>query len=273
MLTMLVVDDQDREREGIRFLVERDALPLRVLEACDGEQALAVLKHEQSIDILFTDIKMPHMDGLQLAANARALYPHLYIVICSAYGEFEYARKALAIRASSYLLRPVHEEDFRKTMLSVIAACQLEQTLAQAYVNEAMPDTLTPGMLHQLVGAHAHVPYQRDAFIDAAQSYLHAHYPEVIGVADIAQAAHVSIGHLCREFKKETGVSPMQYLQQYRLEKAKALLRHSQEKVHDIALKTGFQNAAYFGAVFKREMHMTPNAYRNEEAPHEEGQP
>lgn len=270
MLKMLVVDDQDMERDGIRFLVEMFDLPLRLFEASDGEKALEVLRREQNIDILFSDIKMPHMDGLQLCTNARALYPGLHIVICSAYGEFEYARKALSLRASSYLLRPVHVEEFHKTMLSVIEACERERALAEhagalaeTCAQDGFPDMLSD-MVHHMA-AQARAPHQKDAFVDEVRRYLHTHYRENIGVTDIARAAHVSVGHLCREFKKETGISLMQYLQQYRLEKAKALLRNSHEKVHDIALRTGFQSAAYFGAVFKREMRMTPNAYRNGE--------
>lgn len=104
VLNMLIVDDADMERSGIRFLVQKYEMPLQLYEACDGEEALRILGRTH-IDILFTDIKMPRMDGIQLATNARMLYPELYIIFCSAYGEFEYAQKAVSLRASCYLLR------------------------------------------------------------------------------------------------------------------------------------------------------------------------
>ncbi len=273
---MLVVDDSEIERDGIRFLVEKYRMPLKLFEAEDGEKALDVLRCERDIDILFSDIKMPHMDGLQLCNSARNLYPGLHIIICSAYGEFEYARKALAFKASSYLLRPVHIDEFQKTMAHVIEECTLERELADrmgsllgapqglSELTEPLSDTVL-----RLI-ARMRAPHQRDSFADTVLRFIDGHYAENLAVSDIACAAHVSPGHLCREFRKETGVSLMQFLQQFRLERAKDMLLNTDEKVHDIARLTGFQSATYFGAVFKRQMHMTPNAYRNEEMPNDD---
>ena len=57
VLNMLIVDDADMERSGIRFLVQKYEMPLQLYEACDGEEALRILGRTH-IDILFTDIKI-----------------------------------------------------------------------------------------------------------------------------------------------------------------------------------------------------------------------
>lgn len=66
MYTILIVDDEKIEREGIKFLIEEYQLPLNIVEAVNGKAALAYLEANR-VDILFTDIKMPFMDGLELA--------------------------------------------------------------------------------------------------------------------------------------------------------------------------------------------------------------
>ena len=99
MLTILIVDDEKLERRGIRFLLEREHgnEEFHILEAANGRAACDLLKR-QDVDLLFTDIKMPFMDGLELAAHARELRPQIETVIFSGYGEFEYARQAHAQR-------------------------------------------------------------------------------------------------------------------------------------------------------------------------------
>ena len=70
MYRILVVDDERIEREGIKFLLADDKEEKIVFEAADGRQALNILGKED-IDILLTDVKMPHMDGLELTRRAK----------------------------------------------------------------------------------------------------------------------------------------------------------------------------------------------------------
>ena len=72
MFRILLVDDEAQERDGIRFLIEKYKLPLTVVEAQNGQKALEYLK-EHPVDILFTDVKMPYKDGLELDVYQRQL--------------------------------------------------------------------------------------------------------------------------------------------------------------------------------------------------------
>ncbi|WP_337473564.1 response regulator, partial [Jutongia sp.] len=78
-------------------------------------------------DILLTDIKMPFMDGLELAENVMKKYPQTKMVIFSGYGEFEYARKAMKSGVDSYILKPVDPEEFRNTMEKVLQEIEGER--------------------------------------------------------------------------------------------------------------------------------------------------
>ena len=70
---------------------------------------------DRKVDILFSDIKMPYMNGLELTEKARELYPDLEIIIFSGYNDFTYARDALRYGVVDYVLKPVNPEEFHKT--------------------------------------------------------------------------------------------------------------------------------------------------------------
>lgn len=106
MYKILIVDDESIEREGISFLIEKYKLPLEVAQATNGKTALEYMR-THPIDILLTDVKMPQMDGLELARHTFEKYPDVRILVFSAYGEFEFAKKAMAAQAVSYLLKPI----------------------------------------------------------------------------------------------------------------------------------------------------------------------
>ena len=115
MLIILVVDDEKLERKGIRFLLNRRSEEMEILEAANGKAACEILQH-RTVDIMLTDIKMPFMDGIELVSVAHKLQPDLEMVIFSGYGEFEYAKKAMASGVSNYVLKPVDPAEFENTL-------------------------------------------------------------------------------------------------------------------------------------------------------------
>lgn len=130
---ILLVDDDANERSGVRFLIERGGFPLEISEASNGKRALEQLRR-QSADILFTDVKMPYMDGLELSAAVCREFPQTKIIVFSAYGEFEYAKKAMEAKAVNYLLKPVNIGEFEAVLGSVIQKCREEAALKQKKV-------------------------------------------------------------------------------------------------------------------------------------------
>jgi two-component system response regulator YesN len=101
------VEDEIITREGIRDNVDWQASGFEFCgEAADGEMALPLLRTAQP-DVLITDIKMPFMDGLQLSKIVRERMPWVKIIILSGHDEFEYARQAINLGVTDYLLKPV----------------------------------------------------------------------------------------------------------------------------------------------------------------------
>lgn len=107
---MLIAEDEPPTLRRIKRLIEQlDSAFLVSATAGDGEEALALL-NRQDVDVLFTDIRMPIVDGLQLMDEVRAKWPDCLVVVLSGYQDFEYVSHAVRARAMDYLLKPVTEE-------------------------------------------------------------------------------------------------------------------------------------------------------------------
>ena len=118
MYRVLITDDEKIEREGIKFLLSIEEGEYEIQEASNGKQALNILRSQQ-IDFLLTDIKMPHMDGLELAEKAREENPELPIVIFSGYSDFSFAQEAMRYGVKDYVLKPVDPDTFHETIEKV----------------------------------------------------------------------------------------------------------------------------------------------------------
>ena len=120
MYRILIVDDERIERNGIRFLMKQQDIKLITQEAGNGKEALEYLK-DHTVDILLTDVKMPFMDGISLIENVSKLYPQMKMIIFSGYSEFEYAKNAMKMGVTDYILKPVDPVEFRKTIQKVVS--------------------------------------------------------------------------------------------------------------------------------------------------------
>lgn len=116
MYSVFLVDDEPIVLEGIRTKVDWEGSGFSFAgEATDGEIALSMI-HEIKPDILITDIKMPFMDGLQLAATIKKTQPWIKIIILSGHDEFDYAKKAISIGIDDYILKPFTSEEIETAL-------------------------------------------------------------------------------------------------------------------------------------------------------------
>jgi AraC-like DNA-binding protein len=104
------------------------------------------------------------------------------------------------------------------------------------------------------------VPHARHLL--RAKDLADARYTENVSVVDMAQVAGLSRAHFSREFKKEFGESPHQYLMTRRLERASSLLRTTDYSVAEICFAVGLQGVGSFTTSFKRTYGQTPTEYR-----------
>ena len=130
MYRTLIVDDEPLMRQ---YLGEHlsDICPEFCVTgiACDGLEAVELLQ-KQSFDLVITDIKMPEMDGLNLAKHIFDSELGAKVIIISGYNEFEYARLAIKYGVSDYLLKPLSDEDIYETLSKIKAELTSEAVKA-----------------------------------------------------------------------------------------------------------------------------------------------
>ena len=105
--------------------------------------------------------------------------------------------------------------------------------------------------------------YHDDENIIAIQESMHSSYHEEITLELLAEKFDISVRSLNRRFKEATGKSPMQYLQQIRIENAQELLKTSNLSIAEVAFSVGYPDNSYFSAIFRKAISLSPKEYRN----------
>ncbi|MCR5639728.1 MAG: response regulator [Lachnospiraceae bacterium] len=119
MKTLLIVEDEKLIRQGIHVMAKRSEVPIdQIIECANGEEALQILER-QPVDVMFTDIRMQHMDGLELVHRVHQMpHPPLMVAI-SGYDDFSYAVEMLRNGVREYLLKPVEREKIRDILMKL----------------------------------------------------------------------------------------------------------------------------------------------------------
>ena len=252
-ITLLVADDEAIVRAFINKLVTREKAPVRqVLEAGNGLKALE-LALEHKPDLVFLDIRMPGMDGLQAAEAILQALPGTMVVMVTAHGDFDYARSAFRAGVEDYLLKPIRASSVleyihkaqaaRVTRLSAADAAPLPGNYARPQAG-ALPAENAPPAVH------------------AAVEYIRGHLHGKISLSDVSKAVFVSQFHLSRMFARHMGKPLMEYAQDKRLAEAEKLLRETSLSVSEIAEQLGYSTLAYFSGCFRKKFGQAPSAYR-----------
>ena len=118
-LKVLIVDDEELARKMLLTGADWNTMNMEITgEAVSGQDALSAME-EQLPDILFTDIKMPYMDGMELCNIVTRKYPHIKIVITTAFKDFDYAHQCISLGVSHFLLKPINRNDLISTLLKL----------------------------------------------------------------------------------------------------------------------------------------------------------
>ena len=113
---VLLVDDEEEAIEAIRLKLEWETLGFKVIgSANNGVKALELVERLQP-DVVITDIKMPYMDGLELARNLNEAYQNIHIIIFNGFDEFEYAKEAVHLEIEEYMLKPINSQELSECL-------------------------------------------------------------------------------------------------------------------------------------------------------------
>jgi two-component system response regulator YesN len=134
LYNLLIVDDEVVVVNGLAYDIEWEDLKISgVFKAYNAKQALNYM-NKNRIDIVIADIKMPGMDGLEMANYIRAKWPYVKIILLSGYEEFKYAQKAILIGVYHFLTKPAAYNEIKETVKN--ALIQREKELSQIHALE-----------------------------------------------------------------------------------------------------------------------------------------
>lgn len=238
---VIVADDEKLIAQNIARKIEQanDAFEVVAL-AGTGLEAYE-LTQKYLPDVVFSDIKMPEMDGLELIEQLEKHHPAILTIIISGYNDFEYARSAIQHRAVDYLLKPVNPNDLRCT-LNKLEAMLLAKDRALAPRRESSPVEI----------------------VENVMLYLRENYALQIDFSAIAEQQAVSGPYLSKIFREHAGTTPSKYLMDYRMQIAKKLLRDTQLSVKEVAAHVGFPDQFHFSKSFKNATGLSPVQYREQ---------
>jgi len=131
MIELLLVDDEPYIIDGLNATIPWDTLGIsEVYAASSGPEALRLLE-ERPVDILVTDIRMPEMDGLELIERVNERWPNVRCLLLTGYSDFEYAKRAIRLKAFDYILKPVNDEEFMRSVASAVDSLRDEWAEAE----------------------------------------------------------------------------------------------------------------------------------------------
>ena len=232
-----IADDEVWITLGLKKLLEKLNIDAWVVgTANNGLTAKEEIAHFKP-DVVFADIRMPGLTGLELLQVIPDISPETKVVIISGFAEFSYAQEAVQHHAYDYLLKPIKEEDLARVMNSVINDRGAEKD--------------------DLVKAPAY-----DRMIDNVISDIREHYMEDISLTSLSAKYNISLGHLSKMIKDNLQVNFSDYIASLRIQRAKELLRDDSLSIQEIAEIVGYNDYFYFTKVFKKVEGISPSKYR-----------
>ena len=242
-MRIVIAEDERRACRGLKALLASISPEAEVTgEAYDGRQAFEMIR-QQRPDVVFTDIRMPYMDGISLIRAVRDHRIPVKFVIISAYEEFEYARQAIALGVVDYLVKPVTREEVYKVW------CRLKEDAVSGDEPEPESDSL------KALYPDAH------PLILRALDIIQSSYATKISQKELSEMLGISAEYFCFLFKRDTKENFSRFLRRYRIEKAKQLLDEGEVPRDEIPYSVGFSDPKYFYKCFKEETGINMTEY------------
>ena len=143
MLKVLVIDDETVVRKGIVLGVDWSSMGCVIVgEACNGEEGLTAVER-YAPNLIITDVRMPHMDGIQMVTELRARGCRAHVIFLTAYSDFEYVRGALQLGAIDYLLKPFRDQELMAAINRIQEQDVAQSALTPKRFSDSGPDIRT----------------------------------------------------------------------------------------------------------------------------------
>lgn len=260
MYKVVIVDDEDIIVTGLSRLLPWEQYGCELAgTANNGREALA-LAQKVNPDIMFTDIRMPEMDGLSLIAALKSEHPDMEVSILSGHPDFEYAQRAIGLGVCRYILKPSKMNELEEALARMVEKLD-ERKKQPLKANKTTPQS---GKGEQAGEQPEKDPDAAGNFIiKNAIKYIEENYAEKLTLPEVSEQVYVSQWHLSKLIARNTGQSFSDLLNGVRINKAKELLKDPSLKIWEVSEMVGFSDVTHFSRIFKKLENQSANEYRN----------
>jgi two-component system response regulator YesN len=252
MLNLMIVDDEPIILKGLMNIINKGNTPCKeIVSASDGFDALEKLGKFKP-DLLITDIQMPEMNGLELIKEVQDRGLCKRFIILTGYDETMYLRQAIRYRVIDYLLKPINKIE----LYDALANISLELLTKPNEIENSLrvPDSMVPDLRNIHLSKNVRVIIQ----------YIEKHYMKDLSLEQIAEHVFLHPNYISSLFRKETGLTFINYLHLFRIKNAKELMiKDTEVSFHRISEQVGYENVRHFFNVFKKYSGVTPGEYRD----------
>lgn len=236
---ILITEDNFSLRKYLEIILSKH---YKVYISSNGEEALQILSSTK-IDLLVTDVMMPIMDGLQLIQKVKSNqdWAHIPSIILSAKINSSEKMEGLQLGVDDYMEKPFTEQELLTRIYNLLQNYQIRKVIRKEY-----------GKLSE------ELDESQKKWLVKLNNYLEKEY-ENLSIAELADFFAMSESSLLRQTKRITGLSPQQYIVEFRLQKSYDLLsNYSEFSVQTIAKKVGYRDSKTFSRAFKNRFGKLP---------------
>lgn len=243
---IMIVDDEKYERILIEKSVDWEQHGFTVSASVDSSAKALVQAQISSPDLIFCDIRMPGIDGLEFCRLLKEKMPDVKLVILTGYREISYAQTAIRIGVNDFLLKPVCPGELLNTALRLLGT--EEKTEANVTgLQDDVPDDAAAG-----------------SAVDEAIHFIQEHLSDPgLSLRMIAGSLFINDSYLSRLFRRSTGQTISAYINEARMEEAKRLLKAAPLHTYEVAEAVGIPNTHSFSIRFREYTGMSTTQYRD----------
>ncbi len=258
MIKLIIADDEQLVRKGLVLTTDWNRYGCEVVgEASNGLEGYELIKKTKP-SLVITDVRMPGLDGIRMIEQLKRDGIKSEFIVISGYSEFEYAKQALKLGVTDFLVKPIEDTELSEALTK---ACKIISEKERIGKLESQIENADRMFL--LFKEYTGGTGEGSHYVSRAIKYITANYKNDISIKTAADSLFISESYLSRLFKSEVGQTFGDYLTYYRIKMACKLLESPNVKIYSVANLIGYRDQRYFSVIFKKLVGLTPKEFRN----------
>ena len=253
LYTVLLVDDEPWVLKGMKMSFKWESMGFIVIaETTRATEAWDIICSKKP-NVIFTDIRMPEITGLELVKKARDKGINSEFVIISGFADFAYAQEALKNSVFDYCLKPIKEADADEILTRLKKHLDKKKEINR-YLKTCDKDNANAEIDNE-------VEVNNKEFQEMLK-YIKLNYNHKLHLNELAENFYLNSNYCCYLFNRYLNTSFSQYVTDLRMKQAGQLLNVKTVSIDEVARAVGYDDYYYFNKVFKKYYGITPLQYK-----------